>query len=97
MAIGRAERFREWQPRVMDLFGPGQADTVFFLLELTEMAWHDCFGEVSPPQQIVDDILICSQGDLAQLVAAARLAVVDFRDLRVWADRLRALPPGPAA
>jgi hypothetical protein len=59
------------------------------VLELTEFAWHDCYGEVTPPDAVVDDIVVCSQGQLADLARAARLAVADSRDLRVWADDLR--------
>jgi hypothetical protein len=54
-----------------------------------ELAWHDCYDEVSPPEEVIDDIWIVSGGDLPNLVRAARLAVEDHRDLRVSADSLR--------
>jgi hypothetical protein len=60
------------------------------LLELTELAWHDCYQEISLPDPVIEDILVCSQGDLAGLVRAARLAVEDYRDLRLAADEVRA-------
>jgi hypothetical protein len=59
------------------------------VLTLTEFAWHDCYGELSPPGAVLEDIFAVAAGDLARLVQAALLAVVDFRDLRVWADDVR--------
>ncbi len=55
------------------------------VLELTELAWHDCYGEISPPEDVIGDLLTCAAGDLATLVRGARLAVTDRRDLRLWA------------
>jgi hypothetical protein len=90
MAIGRAERRTEREPRARREYGD-QASAVLDVLELTELAWHDCYGEVTPPEQVVDDIFVAARGDLAQFIAAARLAVHDFRDLRVTADHLRSM------
>jgi len=58
-------------------------------LEVTELAWHDCYGEVTPSEDIIDDILLLSDGDISQMIQAARLAVTDWRDLKVAADKLR--------
>ena len=58
-------------------------------LEVLEFAWHDCFGDVTPPPQVIDDILVCSEGRLELMIRAVRLAVADWRDLRVWAEDLR--------
>ena len=88
VAIGRAERFELLRPRVIEVFGEKRSRTVFELLELVEMAYHDCYGEVSPPAGIIEDLLACSEGDWEKLIHAANLAVVDFRDLRVWALNL---------
>jgi hypothetical protein len=30
------------------------------LLELTEYAWHNCYEEITPPDQVIRNILICS-------------------------------------
>ena len=79
----------ELTPRLQAEFGPAVADRAKEVLALTEMAWHDCYGEASPPASIVDDILVVADGDLARLVQAALLAVTDFRDLRVAADAKR--------
>ena len=76
------------QSRADEMFG-ADASAALDLLELTEFAWHDCYGDVSPPDGVVDDIFVCSEGRLADLVRAARLAVEDSRDLRLWADRFR--------
>ncbi|HKN40909.1 MAG TPA: hypothetical protein VJ456_17570 [Acidimicrobiia bacterium] len=56
---------------------------------MLEFAWHDCFGDVTPPPQVIDDILVCSEGRLELMIRAVRLAVADWRDLRVWAEDLR--------
>ena len=71
--------------------------TVFAVFELMEMAWHDCYAEVTPSEDVVDDVLLCSGGTLDGLVAAAHLAVIDRRDLWVWAadTRRKAGPSGP--
>jgi hypothetical protein len=59
------------------------------LLELVELAWHDCYDEITPPDDVIDDILVLSRGTLSGLIAGAHLAVIDRRDARVAADALR--------
>jgi hypothetical protein len=86
--IGRDARRRARAERMAALFGQ-DADSALDLLELVELAWHDCYGEVAPPDGVVEDMLTCSQGNLSRLVRAARLGVEDFRDLRLAADDLR--------
>jgi len=55
-----------------------------------EKAWHDSYGEGSAPsEEIVDDVLLCSAGTLPGLIDAAHVAVVDWRDLVVWASKVR--------
>lgn len=96
MAVGRAERFEERRARVVAVFGE-DVDTlrlVSEVLALTEMAWHDCYREITPPDSIVDDILLCSEGTLRGLIRAAHLAVIDSRDLSVWASALRSSAAG---
>jgi hypothetical protein len=88
MAIGRANRRREREGRARAEFG-SDAETVLDVLELTEFAWHDCYGEVSPPDAVIDDVFVVARGSVAGFVRAARLAVEDFRDLRIAADSLR--------
>ena len=91
MAIGRAERFEERKLRVTAVFGE-DANTlraVSEVLALMEMAWHDCYGEITPSEQVVDDVLLCSQGTLDGLISAAHLAVIDWRDLSVMASDIR--------
>lgn len=63
-----------------------RSEAALDLLELTELAGNDCYGEVSPPTQVVDDILTVSEGRLDLLAQAVRLAVEDFRDLRMQAE-----------
>jgi hypothetical protein len=57
MAVGRAQRRRERTPRVIGLFGKEQAPFVFDLLELTELAWHDCYREITPSDDVIEDII----------------------------------------
>jgi hypothetical protein len=39
--------------------------------------------------EMVDDILLCSKGELAQLIRVARQAVSDWRDVKVAAAEIR--------
>ena len=87
--MGRAERREDRRQRVVSLFGEDRASVALDLLELTELAWHDCYGEVSPSEEIVVDMLLLSEGILEQLVQAALLGVTDWRDLKVAAEELR--------
>ncbi len=88
MAVNsRASRREQRRASVEAAFG-SNADAALDVLELTEFAWHDCYGEVSPPDEVVEDILTVSQGRLDGLAHAARLAVEDFRDLRLQAQAI---------
>jgi hypothetical protein len=91
MAIGRAERFEERKPRVIATFGDDEETllAVSHIFELMEMAWHDCYGEVTPSEEVIENVLLCSQGTLGGLIHAAHMAVIDDRDLSVWASDLR--------
>ena len=91
MAIGRAERFEARKPRVIAVFGDDDETilAVSHVFELMEIAWHDCYAEVAPSEEVVDDVLLCSQGTLGGLIHAAHMAVVDARDLSIWATDLR--------
>jgi hypothetical protein len=62
---------------------------VSHVFELVEMAWHDCYAEITPPEEVIDDVLLCSRGRLSGLIEAAHLAVIDRRDLSVWAAEIR--------
>ena len=90
MAVGRAERMAELVPRIHAEFGVALARQVVAVLTLAEFAWHDCYGEPSPPAGVVDDIFVVANGDLGRLAEAARQAVLDYRDLRLEADAMRA-------
>jgi len=88
MAVGRTERRADRRTKVAVLFAD-RTDRALDLLELLELAWHDAYGEVSPPEDLIDDILLMSEGNLRQLIRWARLAVEDWRDVRVAADDVR--------
>jgi hypothetical protein len=92
MAISREQRRAERQDRVVAVFGQGGAAAALDVLELTEYAWHDCYGEITPSEELVDDMLLLSEGDLAKLIRAARLAVTDWRDVKLWAQSVREHP-----
>lgn len=94
MAISRAERRALRSERARSEFGR-DADAVLDVLELTEFAWHDCYNEITPPDEVVDDIFVAAQGNLADFVHLARLAVEDFRDLRMAADHVRGTSTAP--
>ena len=89
MTVGREARRSERQAKVAAVFGERLTGPALDLLELVEFGWHDCYDEITPPNDIVDDMLVVSQGDLARLIHAAHLAIVEWRDLRVAADDLR--------
>lgn len=59
------------------------------LLELTELAWHDCYGEITPSDDVIEDMLLLSEGSIEQLIKAALSGVADWRDLKVAADEFR--------
>ena len=89
MAVGRARRRAEREAAFRDVFGEQDAAAALDLIELLEFAWHDCYGEITPPAEVIDDVLLCSGGRLDRLMKAARLAVSDWRDLRLAADAAR--------
>ena len=89
MAVGRAARRAERAALVEAAVGEDAASTALDLLELVELAWHDCYDEITPSDQVIEDILTCSQGDLTRMIRVCRMAVQDWRDLQVAADAIR--------
>ena len=92
MAVSRAERRRDRTQRVIEVFGEEQAPVALDLLELTELAWHDSYGEITPSHDVIEDMLLLSEGSIERLIQAARLGVADWRDLKVAAAGLRRGP-----
>lgn len=90
MAVGRAERREQRTSRFEEVFGE-RAETALDLFEILELAWHDCYGEVSPPSTIEDHILVVSEGTMGGLIGACRLALQDWRDLSLRASDLDGL------
>jgi hypothetical protein len=88
VSIGRAERRSERRTKVAVLFAD-RTDRALDLLELLEMAWHDSYGEITPREDVIDDVLLLSEGNLRALIRWSRLAVTDWRDVRVEADKVR--------
>ena len=71
------------------IFAQGLVASALDLLELTELAWHDCYGEITPSEDMIEDMLLLSEGTLEGLIQAARLGVADWRDLKVAAEEFR--------
>lgn len=92
MAIGRAERRKERQPQIVAVFGDDEGQLALALLDIVELAWHDCYGEVTPPPSVIEDMLTLSNGTIGGLIQAALLAVTDWRDLSVAAEDRRNRP-----
>jgi hypothetical protein len=91
MAIGSQQRRGERRPRIRAEFPRDHVDAALDLLHLGDMAWHDCYGprELEIPPGVLNDILLLADGDLARLIRVTREAVIDFRDVRLAADRRR--------
>jgi GNAT superfamily N-acetyltransferase len=90
VVTSQAERRAAREPRVHAAFG-SDAYAALDLLDLADYAWHDCYGE-PVPDDVVDDLLVIANGSLDALARTARLAVQDFRDVRVRADGVRTAP-----
>ena len=88
IGISRRDRREADRGRAALEFG-ADAAAALDLLDLLELSWHDCFGEITPPAEVVDDVWVVAEGHLGRLASAARLAVIDWRDLRVAADAVR--------
>ena len=89
MAVSRADRRRDRRARVVAVFGEAGTDIALDMLEIVELAWHDCYAERTPSDEVIEDMLVVSGGTLDGLIAAAHLGVTDWRDLRVAADKRR--------
>lgn len=88
MAVDREERRSARRTKVAVLFAD-RTDRALDLLELLEMAWHDVYYQAPPPEEVIDDVLLLSQGNLRHLIRWARLAISDRHDVKVAADELR--------
>jgi hypothetical protein len=55
MVTSRADRRLARKQRALDLFGP-KADAALDALELLELAWHDCYGEPTHSDDIIEDV-----------------------------------------
>jgi hypothetical protein len=88
MAIGNEHRRQARKPRIEAQFSSADVEAALDLLHLADMAWHDCFGprELEMPSQVLDDVLLLAEGDLAKLIRTSRAAVLDCRDVRLAAD-----------
>jgi len=89
MTISRAKRREERRPLVAESVSTALVEVVLDLLEIFDLAWHDCYGDRFPPEHVVHDVLLVGGGDLGELIKAVRLGVTDWRDLRVVADAVR--------
>jgi len=88
MAVGRAQRRAERAERFAEVFGK-KSGSALDLVEVMEYAWHDCYSEITPPDEVIEDLLVCSRGSIETLIRAVHLGITDWRDLRMWADSVR--------
>jgi len=88
MAVGRAQRRAERAARFAEVFGK-KSRFALDLVEVMEYAWHDCYSEITPPDEVIEDLLVCSEGSIETLIRAVHLGITDWRDLRMWADSVR--------
>lgn len=95
IGISRSERRDADRGRAALEFG-SDAAAALDLLDLLELAWHDSHGDVTPPAHVVEDVWVVADGDLGRLASASRLAVIDWRDLRLAADEARSRLEEPA-
>lgn len=84
-----AQLRREERRSLLESHPNPEREAALDALALMDLAWHDCYGESCPPDDVVDDVLTIARGDLAALVRASHLAVIDFRDTRMAADAIR--------
>jgi hypothetical protein len=65
--MGRAARQAVRESVVQKSFPPDRAAAALDLLELLELAWRDCSGEVTPPDNVIADVVHIARGDMASL------------------------------
>jgi hypothetical protein len=88
MVTSSEDRRRTRSQRATEVFGR-QAKAALDALALLDFAWHDCYDEPTPPDEVIEDIWLVADGNLGRFISAAHLAVLDFRDLRLSADERR--------
>ncbi len=54
------------------MFPAEQTEAAVDLLELMELGWHDCYGASTPPEDLVDNMLLLSDGTITGLIAGHR-------------------------
>ncbi len=85
MAVGREQPGAE---RYEAEFSEIDVEAALDLLEVFEIASHDCYRDVTPPESIVDDVLVLSDGTIAGLVRSVHLALADWRDVKLNAMKI---------
>jgi hypothetical protein len=62
VAVGSEQRRTVRRPRVEGLFAGEQVEAALDLLQLMDLAWHDCYGprELEVPPAVLDDVLLLS-------------------------------------
>ena len=56
--MGRDARRRQRRPKAEAAVGAEHSEAALDLLELVELAWHDCYGDITPDDWVMDDILV---------------------------------------
>jgi hypothetical protein len=89
VAVGRDQRRAARRTQLRATFDEASIDPALDVLDLMDLAWHDCFDEVAPPAGVLDDVLVLSDGEVEAPVRHALAAIVDYRDVRIAADEKR--------
>jgi hypothetical protein len=88
MVIGADAQREARSALVRDRFGRDE-DVALDLLAIADSAWHDTYGDLAIPDDVLDDLRVVSSGDVRVLVSSLTLALQDWRDLRLNADAVR--------
>ena len=62
MAVGSDQRRRERRAWIMRQFDPREVEAALDLLELTDMAWHDCYS----PREFEEHQRVMQSGPLGE-------------------------------
>ncbi len=88
MVTSSAERRSCRRQRATEVFAK-QAEAALDALALLDFAWHDCYGDPCPSDDVIEDVWVLGDGELSEYISAAHLAVIDCRDLRMYAGEAR--------
>jgi hypothetical protein len=68
MVTCSADRRRTRSERATEVFGR-QSEAALDAWGLLDFAWHDCYGEPSPSEEVVEDIWTVADCDLGRFIS----------------------------